>query len=167
MNASGSSGATTTPQPVVVDDPADLGVGVDRGHDGTAGGEDRVDLGRHAHPTESATQRHDVDVAGREHLVEPAGGLMVAESHVGEIGCVGFELRARRAVAVDHERGLGDGPGGGDEHLERLREADVAGVQHDRFVADRQLAPVRASPAPWDGGLTVSTKFGITRTFER
>jgi hypothetical protein len=50
------------------------------------------------------------------------------------------------AVAVDHEHDVGAAPGGADDEVERLREADVAGVQHDRFVTDAELGPVRRDP---------------------
>ena len=86
-----------------------------------------------------------MDVAGGQQLDEPVVGHVAGEAHVGQAGGPLLELGPGRAVAVDQERHVGQPPGRLDEQVERLREADVAGVQHDRLVADAELA--RGTPS--------------------
>ncbi len=64
------------------DGAGDLGALVDAGDDRTAGGEDRVELRRHARPGQAGSQGHDVHVGGGEHLGQALGGLHVDEAHV-------------------------------------------------------------------------------------
>jgi hypothetical protein len=57
-------------------------------------------------------------------------------------------VAAGGAVAVDDERHVGHRRAASITQIERLREADVAGVEHDRLVPDPELGPVRSSAPP-------------------
>ncbi len=88
-----------------------------------------------------ALQRDEVDVAGRQHLGQPIDRLVAGEADVGQTARAG-PASARRAAPSPLITNISDGhrSRGLDDHFQRLREADVAGVQHDGLVADAELA---------------------------
>ena len=119
--------------------PGDLGVGVDRRHDRTTRRETRVRLRRHADVAEPGAERNDVHVAGRQHFREPFDGLVAGESDVRHVGRRTFELLTCGSVTVHHERHVRAPSRCADDEVERLREPDVARVQHDGLVADARI----------------------------
>ena len=148
--ATGSSGATVTPPPDSFQDLRHGGARIDRREDGTGGGHDRVRLRRHADAGQAALQRDDVDVAGGEQFRQAGRVEIAGEADVGETCGGTFERGPRGAVAVDEERRIGDLTGGGEHQVERLRESDVAGVEHDRSLAEPQLGAIRGEPVTRD-----------------
>ena len=94
----------------------------------------------------AAAQRHDMEIAGGQQLGEAIGRDETAEPEVGDAGSLLFQVAPHRAFSVDHERHVRELPGGGDEQVEGLRKADVAGVQHHGLVADPQLLAVPGHP---------------------
>ena len=122
------------------------GAGVDRGDERPAGGERRVRLRRHADVGQAAVQRDDVDVAGGEQLDEAPFGHVAPEADVGQSGGIGTQLGQPGALAVDQEGDVRQAAGRVEQQRQRLREPDVAGVEHHRLVADAELAAVGRQP---------------------
>ena len=85
-----------------------------------------------------------MEVAGGQHLGQALPGLVGREADVAEAGRRLLEGREPRAATVDHEhqlRPILQPAGRGDQQVERLGEADVAGVQHDHLLGrDAELA---------------------------
>ena len=137
-----------------------LGALIGRGDVRPAGGENAVDLARHDEPFEAALQRDDEHVGGRERVVQQRLRLIRKEADVLQAAFRRhpLEQRALRSVADD-----GDGQpllrsqpiGRLDEHLEVLREPDVAGVHDDEAVGETVLARERVVLRPGDDRLAV------------
>ena len=147
--ASGSSGATAMPAPGPLDGAGDLGAGVDAGQHRPAGGEDRVQLRRHAGLGQAPLEQ--ARCARRRRPAPRAAaprGCIGGEADVGQAGGGPLDVGQRRAAAVDDDddvvaAGVVQAPGRLDEQVEALAEADVAGVEHDGLVgADAELAAV-------------------------
>ncbi len=136
----------------VLEGALDLGALVDAGHDGATGGEDRVELRRHARPGETPPEGHDVDVARGQDLGQAVLGLHVHEVEVVELRGAGLEFGALRSPAVDDELDVGavdpESACGLHDEIERLGEPDVAGVHDDGTIAQTHLAPVRVVTGP-------------------
>ena len=136
----GSSGGTATPPP---DSARILGTAVPGSIDASTGRPAAMieyvfdgTLTR-ARP---ALERHDVDVAGREQLGQSVRVDVAGEAHVGETCARAVRASGRAAPSpLIRNVDLGHLAGGGEHQVERLRESDVAGVQHDRSVAEAEL----------------------------
>ena len=125
-----------------------LGAGVDGGDARAAGGEDRVRLRRHARRAPARAQRHGVDVAGRQHLGQPAVGQRSRRS---------ARWRARRRLASRSGRAapsplirnvdVGQAPGGVEQQVRataRTRRCRRTCTTGSAPIAE--LAPVRRHP---------------------
>ncbi len=95
---------------------------------------------------ETGAQGHHVDVPGGEQLRQSVGFDVVGESEIGDASRTRLERLPRRTIAVDQERHLGECPSRLHHELERLREPDVARVEHHGPVTEPELLAVTRRP---------------------
>ena len=154
--------------PGPLDGPGHLGAGVDAGHDRATGGQDRVQLRRHAR-------------AGQAPLAAAPRGCRPAASTSGRrsLGCMSTKRtlsspgprRSRSARAAPPPLMTKTTSGSwrravaaAEHQVERLGQPDVAGVHHDPLAGrgrTRRGSALSRGPG-WIQ--SVSTKLGITRT---
>jgi hypothetical protein len=99
-----------------------------------------------------------VDVARGQHFGEARLGLIVGEANVGEALGLRLQRRAARTAAIHdehHVAAIDELARRADDEVERLRQADVAGVHDDGLVAHAELAPVGRAPVERRDGLRV------------
>ena len=163
--ASASSGATATPAPDAARIRGTSVPGSMAATIGSAGGEDRVGLRRHADASRARGA-----AARRGRRPSPAARPAVRRARSRRSGrwrgpaAPALQVEASRAAAVDQHRHVGPAPGDLDEEVERLRVPDVAGVEH--APARRRCRARRGRRVIRSAGTmrSVSTKLGIVRT---
>ena len=104
-------------------------------------------------PVASSSPRRSSGTKAREPDVGEAGGRASSSARIDPSPLIrNVTWGSWRAASIDE--------------VERLGEADVAGIEDDRFVADPELGAYGVIRSP--GRISsVSTKLGIVRTFSR